>query len=86
VAGGPAACSGPCCASSASCSSRSVGQAFDELAALVSLYGSPVRSAPPGVTRSASGRPHEHDVRGLLAPWWLPYRHGLDVVSDLAPP
>ncbi len=27
--------------------------------------------------------PTEHDVRGLLAPWWLPYRHGLDSVSDL---
>jgi hypothetical protein len=23
------------------------------------------------------------DPRPLLAPWWLPYRHGLDFVSDI---
>src|SRR5690606_16438384 len=25
-----------------------------------------------------------HDVSSLRPPWWLPYRHGLDFVSDLA--
>jgi GT2 family glycosyltransferase len=66
---------------------RAVGQALDELAALVSLYGSPgrlVAARRERRRRRPTGRPdHEHEVRGLLAPWWLPYRHGLDVVSDL---
>ena len=65
---------------------RAVGQALDELAALVSLYGSPGQVLAARRERrrrrtDISGR--EHDVRGLLAPWWLPYRHGLDTVSDL---
>ena len=63
---------------------RQVGQALDELAALVSLYSSPqeLRRARTG---RAERRPAEpHDVRHLLAPRWLPYRHGLDFVSDLA--
>ena len=63
---------------------RQVGQSLDELAALVSLYGSPRELF--GARRSrARRRPAEpHDVRHLLAPRWLPYRHGLDFVSDLA--
>ncbi len=63
---------------------RAVGQALDELAALVSLYGS------PGQIRAARRERRErrpergtHDVRALLAPRWVPYRHGLDAVSDL---
>ncbi len=68
---------------------RAVGQALDELAALVSLYGSPgqIRAARrerrerrPG---SRQARPADDDVRALLAPRWVPYRHGLDAVSDL---
>ena len=40
-------------------------------------------SAPAAT--GARRRPAEpHDVRHLLAPRWLPYRHGLDFVSDLA--
>ena len=62
---------------------RQVGQALDELAALVSLYGKPglVLRARRERQRRGAGTT---DVRPLLAPWWLPYRHGLDVVSDLA--
>ncbi|WP_090850577.1 glycosyltransferase family 2 protein [Nocardioides lianchengensis] len=62
---------------------RSVGQALDELAALVSVY------SHPGDLRAArrarrAGRVADHDqVRRLLAPWWLPYRHGLDFLGDL---
>ena len=68
---------------------RAVGQALDELAALVSLYGSPgqVRAARRERKQRREGsrqaRPAWADVRRLLAPWWLPYRHGLDAVSDL---
>ena len=62
---------------------RAVGQALDELAALVSLYGSPGQVLAARRERRRRRPAHEHDVRGLLAPWWLPYRHGLDTVSDL---
>ncbi|MFT4263063.1 MAG: glycosyltransferase family 2 protein [Nocardioides sp.] len=63
---------------------RQGGRAADEFAALVSVY---VR---PGVVHRARRARRELDavppaeVRALLAPWWLPYRHGLDVVGDLA--
>ncbi|UDY22747.1 glycosyltransferase family 2 protein [Nocardioides sp. Kera G14] len=63
---------------------RQVGQAFDELAALLSVY---VRPGPVHAARRAR---REIDVappaqvRALLAPWWLPYRHGLDFLSDVA--
>ncbi|MEZ5194697.1 MAG: glycosyltransferase family 2 protein [Nocardioides sp.] len=62
---------------------RAVGEALDELAALASVY---VR---PGVVRAArrARRAHQvtdpREVRALLAPRWLPYRHGLDFVGDL---
>jgi GT2 family glycosyltransferase len=63
---------------------RQVGQSLDELAALVSLYSSP-RELLRARRHRARRRPAEpHDVRHLLAPRWLPYRHGLDFVSDLA--
>ena len=63
---------------------RQVGQALDELAALVSLYSSP-RELIGARRARARRRPAEpQDVRHLLAPRWLPYRHGLDFVSDLA--
>ena len=61
---------------------RQVGQALDELAALVSLYGSPrlvLRARRERRLRGAGTT----GVEPLLAPWWLPYRHGLDFVSDL---
>ncbi|WP_110182708.1 glycosyltransferase family 2 protein [Nocardioides solisilvae] len=62
---------------------RSVGEALDELAALVDVYRHPgrLRAARRRRAREQGVRPH--DVRHLLAPWWLPYRHGLDFVSDL---
>ncbi|HEU5038279.1 MAG TPA: glycosyltransferase family 2 protein [Nocardioides sp.] len=59
---------------------RSVGEALDDLAALLNIYAHPreIRAARRSRTRQAD----EH-VRSLLAPWWLPYRHGLDFVGDL---
>ncbi len=68
---------------------RAVGQALDELAALVSLYGKPGQLVAARRARRRSREvsprtsPADRDVRALLAPWWLPYRHGLDAVSDL---
>lgn len=63
---------------------RRVGLAFDELAALVSLY-----THPREILRGRRERQELHtgdprEVRDLLTPWWVPYRHGLDLVSDLA--
>ena len=64
---------------------RSVGEALDELAAVVSVYSRPgPLLAARKERRQRQVAPPDHDrVRRLLAPWWLPYRHGLDFVSDL---
>ncbi|HEX5919284.1 MAG TPA: glycosyltransferase family 2 protein [Nocardioides sp.] len=63
---------------------RSVGEALDELAAALSVHGRPgqLRAARRERARLRQGDPA--DVRRLLAPAWLPYRHGLDFVTDLA--
>jgi GT2 family glycosyltransferase len=66
---------------------RSVGEALDELAALVSVYARPRQILAARRSRRALARADGESaatVRALLAPWWLPYRHGLDFVSDLA--
>src|SRR3954452_12584488 len=60
---------------------RSVGEALDDLAALFSVYSSPGEIRRARKSRRTSG---EHDPRPLLAPWWVPYRHGLDFVGDIA--
>ncbi len=69
---------------------RSPGEALDDLAALVSLYSQPgrIRAARQARRAALSTGAEEQArdqtrVRGLLAPRWLPYRHGLDVVGDL---
>lgn len=58
---------------------RQVGTALDELAALVHTYThlGDLRAARKSRKRN---RPHR---TALLAPWWLPYRHGLDFVTDV---
>jgi GT2 family glycosyltransferase len=62
---------------------REVGVALDELAALVSVYSRP--GAVLAARRERRGRATvpPGEVRKLLAPPWLPYRHGLDFVSDV---
>ncbi|MEZ0579202.1 glycosyltransferase family 2 protein [Nocardioides sp. MH1] len=64
---------------------RSVGEALDELAAVVSVHGRPgPLLAARRERRERRTSPPDHDrLRRLLAPWWLPYRHGLDFVTDL---
>lgn len=58
---------------------RQVGTALDELAALVHTYThlGDLRTARKSRRRTRTRRP------GLMAPWWLPYRHGLDFVTDV---
>ncbi|WP_028659679.1 glycosyltransferase family 2 protein [Nocardioides insulae] len=62
---------------------RSVGEALDELAALASVYSRP--GAVHAGRRERHGRQNTPpaQVRRLLPPWWLPYRHGLDFVGDV---
>jgi len=63
---------------------RSVGEALDEVAALLSLYARPGQIIRARRARRPLATADAREVAPLLAPWWLPYRHGLDFVSDLA--
>lgn len=70
---------------------RSVGEALDDLAALLNLYAHPgeIRAARRARRERAAAEPGAEDraqdrTRRLLAPWWVPYRHGLDFLGDLA--
>ena len=63
---------------------RSVGEALDELAAVLSVCGRPGQLREGRRARAARRSGTSADVRPLLAPAWLPYRHGLDFLSDLA--
>jgi GT2 family glycosyltransferase len=63
---------------------RSVGEALDDLAALVSLFSHPGEIIAARRERRGRQAADPDAVRRLLAPPWLPYRHGLDFVSDLA--
>ncbi|WP_224275406.1 glycosyltransferase family 2 protein [Nocardioides lacusdianchii] len=63
---------------------RSVGEALDELAAVLSVHGRPRQVLAARRQRAERRVGEPSDVRRLLAPAWLPYRHGLDFVTDLA--
>ncbi len=69
---------------------RAPGEARDELAALFDVYAHPgqVRVArrarrDPAQVGVVAPRGADRRARALLAPWWLPWRHGLDFVVDL---
>ncbi len=62
---------------------RSPGEALDEFAAVLSVYLRPRTIVAARRQRSPLAA-NDARVRALLAPRWLPYRHGLDLVSDLA--
>ncbi len=63
---------------------RSPGEAADELAAVAAVYGQPWRVWSGRRHRRRTATVSHGEVRHLLAPVWLPYRHGLDFVSDVA--
>jgi GT2 family glycosyltransferase len=63
---------------------RAPRESLDELAALVRTYTRPDRILAARLARRRSARVPAREVRPLLAPFWLPYRHGLDFVSDIA--
>jgi GT2 family glycosyltransferase len=62
---------------------RAPGEALDDLAALVSVARHPRHLLAARRARQAAATADPDDVRRLLPPWWLPYRHGIDVVRDL---
>ncbi|NYD40946.1 glycosyltransferase family 2 protein [Nocardioides panaciterrulae] len=62
---------------------RSVGEALDELAALVSLCSSPRQILAARRSRQGRQVTDPATLRGLLAPAWVPYRHGLDFLGDV---
>lgn len=63
---------------------RSVGEALDELGAWVSLVSRPgvIFAARRRRAESAGRSGTERDLRPLLAKPWVPYRHGLDFLTD----
>ena len=73
-----------CCGSLGFLVVRSVGEALDELAAALSVHGRPRQLLAARRERADLRQGDPADVRRLLAPRWLPYRHGLDFVTDLA--
>jgi len=62
---------------------RQVGSAFDELAALLTIYRRPGLVHAARRVRRERATASRSEVRALLAPPWLPYRHGLDFVGDV---
>ena len=62
---------------------RSPGRALDDLAAYVSVLANPRALLAARRARRAGATADPEVVQALLAPRWLPYRHGLDAVSDL---
>ncbi|HET7734729.1 MAG TPA: glycosyltransferase family 2 protein [Nocardioidaceae bacterium] len=63
---------------------RAPGEAYDELAAVVRTYARFDRLIAGRRVRRRTATVRHKDVKHLLAPTWLPYRHGLDFVSDVA--
>ena len=63
---------------------RSPGEALDDLAALVSVARHPGHLVTARRARQAAATADPEAVRALLPPWWLPYRHGVDLLRDLA--
>jgi GT2 family glycosyltransferase len=62
---------------------RAPGEALDELLAPAAVYARPDRLLAARRARRRSARVSAGQVRHLLAPPWLPYRHGLDFVTDV---
>lgn len=63
---------------------RDLGGALDDLAAYLNVVASGRQILAARRARRAVRNDNGAGVKELLAPWWLPYRHGLDVLSDLA--
>ena len=62
---------------------RAPGEAADEIIALVNVFSHPGRAFKARRARAGTAQVSHQQVRPLLAPFWLPYRHGLDYVTDV---
>ncbi len=62
---------------------RAPGESADEIAALLDIFGHPGRVLRARRARAGTARVGHDAVRPLLAPFWLPYRHGLDYLTDI---
>jgi GT2 family glycosyltransferase len=62
---------------------RAPREAADEVVALLSVFGHPGRAFKARRARAGAAVVPHADVRPLLAPFWLPYRHGLDYLTDV---
>lgn len=62
---------------------RAPGEAADEVAALLNIFSHPRRILRSRRGRAEGAAVSHQEIRPLLAPFWLPYRHGLDYVSDV---
>jgi GT2 family glycosyltransferase len=62
---------------------RAPGEAGDEIVALFNVFSHPRRAYQARRARAGTSRVPHQEVRHLLAPFWLPYRHGLDYVTDV---
>ncbi len=63
---------------------RAPREALDEVVAMLAAFARPDRVVRGRLARRRTAKLPPREVRHLLAPVWLPYRHGLDFVSDLA--
>jgi GT2 family glycosyltransferase len=62
---------------------RAPAEAADEVLAVGDVLLHPRRILAARRERTAQHQVEHGDVRHLLAPFWLPYRHGLDFVGDV---
>ena len=62
---------------------RAPGEAWAEVRALGSTLLRPARLARARAARRSTSRVRPRAVRPLLAPFWLPYRHGLDELTAI---
>lgn len=57
--------------------------AGDELQAVRAVYGHPRRILEAKRRKALHARRSHREIKHLLAPFWLPYRHGLDATMDV---
>jgi hypothetical protein len=62
---------------------RAPAEAADEVMALFRVFSHPGRAFSARRSRAGAAVVPPAEVRQLLAPFWLPYRHGLDYVTDV---
>jgi GT2 family glycosyltransferase len=63
---------------------RAPREAYDELVGVAATYLRPDRIVAGRLARRRTAKVSAREVRHLLPPPWLPYRHGLDFVTDIA--